>query len=55
MIHIDLNEVALLSIKSTEIHELLETWRVQNIVVYRTRREYQSGRAVGTCRTVQTR
>ncbi len=36
MIHIDLNETALLSLKSTEIRGLLETWRVQDIVVYRT-------------------
>ena len=43
MIHIDLNETALLSIKSTDIGDLLETWRVQEIVVYRTLRQYQSG------------
>lgn len=43
MIHIDLNEVTLLSLKSTEIRELLEAWRVQDIIVYRTKRQYQSG------------
>jgi hypothetical protein len=43
MNHIDFNSIPLLSIKSTEILELLETWRIQEIVVYRTQREYQSG------------
>ena len=43
MIHIDLNEATLLNLKSTEISDLLEAYRVQDIVVYRTRREYQSG------------
>jgi transcription initiation factor IIE alpha subunit len=43
MIHIDFNLVPMLSIKSTEILRLLETWRIQEIVVYRTQREYQSG------------
>ena len=43
MIHIDFNLIPLLSIKSTEILSLLETWRIQEIVVYRTQREYQSG------------
>ncbi|MGK0269878.1 MAG: hypothetical protein ACI88H_000511 [Cocleimonas sp.] len=43
MIHIDLNEATLLNLKSTEISDLLDAYRVQDIVVYRTRREYQSG------------
>ena len=43
MVHIDLNETALLSLKSTEIRDLLDAYRVQDIVVYRTKREYQSG------------
>ena len=43
MIHIDFNNEALLSLKSTEIPELLKAWRVQDIVVYRTLRQFQSG------------
>jgi len=43
MIHIDFDEITLLSLKSTEIRGLLEAWRVQDIVVYRTKRQYQSG------------
>lgn len=43
MVHIDLNESTLLQLKSTEIRVLLETWRVQDIVVFRTQRQYQSG------------
>ena len=43
MTHIDLNEATLLNLKSTEIQGLLDAYRVQDIVVYRTRREYQSG------------
>ncbi len=43
MIHIDLSETKLLSLKSTEIQGLLDTYRIQEIVVYRTKREYQSG------------
>lgn len=43
MIHIDINENELLSLKSTEISDLLASWRIQDIVVYRTQRQYQSG------------
>ena len=43
MIHIDLNETKLLGLKSTEIRDLLDAYRIQDIVVYRTEREYKSG------------
>ncbi len=43
MIHIDINEAELLNLKSTEIQDLLASWRIQDIVVYRTKRRYQSG------------
>ena len=43
MNHMDLSLVETLNIKSVEIPELLKTWRIQEIVVYRTQREYQSG------------
>ena len=43
MIHIDMNENGLLSLKSAEISDLLASWRIQDIVVYRTQRQYQSG------------
>ena len=43
MNHIVLNEETLISLKSTEIRELLDTWRIQEILVYRALRQYQSG------------
>ena len=43
MIHIDLNKAELDSLKSTKLPGLIQSWRIQEIAVYRTIRTHQNG------------